>query len=240
VYGVLLVLVSAAAPCLPADPPVLISPLKAFVRSPFSSELEVYTGGITGKSAGAAFKSVLEGDYGIRFSFGFMKALNFSLNYMYSNQTRSFTAATPPTGSLPHGTALMSAANLNMFFGNGEWSLLRLGRNTFYLTPGVGFVRTGARSLTIVTPLGNATAPILPGTAVTCNLGAGIKVFPVKHFGLRLDIRDNVSGGATGPLNPSQNLTISGTTFSNPAQFFGPIPIQNNLVFTVGLIFKLL
>jgi hypothetical protein len=134
----------------------------------------------------------------------------------------------------------MHAANLNMFFGNGEISLLRLGRSSFYLSPGIGYVRTGSRSMTIVTPLGTASSPILPAGAVTFNLGAGIKVFPLKHFGLRFDVRDHVSGGATGTLNPSQTLTISGSSFSNPAQFFGPVPIQNNLVFTVGLIFKII
>jgi hypothetical protein len=229
-----------------------MSPLKAFVRSPFSSELEVYSGGITGKSVGAAFDSVTRGDYGIRYTFGFMKAFNFSLNYMYSNQTRSFTAVTPTEGTLPSGTALMHAANLNMFFGNGEWSLLRVGRNTFYLTPGVGFVRNGARSMTIVTPLGTATSPILPGTALAFNLGAGVKVFPVKHFGLRFDVRDYVSGGGTGNLNGTTGQVACPAVLPLPPgcqiqsflgtaqQFFGPIPVQNNLVFTLGLIFRLL
>jgi hypothetical protein len=238
-------------PCLAADPPGWISPLKAFVRSPFSSELEVYSGPITGKSVGAAFDSVTRGDYGIRYTFGFMKAFNFSLNYMYSNQTRSFTAVTPATSTLPSGTALMHASNLNMAYGNGEWSLLRVGRNTFYLSPGVGFVRNGARSMTIVTPLGTATSPILPGTALTFNLGAGLKVFPVKHFGLRFDVRDYVSGGGTGNLNgTSQTVCVAvvplpagcqiQSFLSSAQQFFGPIPVQNNLVFTLGLIFKLL
>jgi len=229
-----------AAPCLAADPSGWISPMKAFVRSPFSSELEVYSGPITGQNIGQAFASATKGDYGIRYTFGFMKAFNFSLNYMYSNQTHSFSAVTAPTSTLPSGTALMHSANLNMFFGNGEWSLLHKGRNTFYLSPGVGYVRNGARSLSIVTPVGTASAPILPGDAVSFNLGMGIKFFPRKHFGFRLDARDYLSAGGTGTLNPSQNLTISGAVISNPAQFFGPIPIQNNLVFTLGLIFKLL
>jgi hypothetical protein len=254
VCGVLLVLVSTATPCLAADPPLLINPLKSFVRSPFSSELEIYSGGITGKSIGQAFDSATRGDYGVRFSFGFMKAFNFSLNYMYSNQTRSFTAVTPATSTLPSGTALMHAGNLNMFFGNGEWSLLRMGRSSLYFSPGVGFVRTGARSMTIVTPLGTAltaSSPILPGTAVTFNLGAGVKVFPVKHFGLRLDVRDYVSGGGTGNLNGTSQTVCAAVVPLPPGcqvqsflttaqQFFGPIPVQNNLVFTVGLIFKLL
>ncbi len=240
VLCVLLLGSCAAIPCVAADPPAPLNPLKGFVRSPFSAEMEVYSGGITGKDIGAGYHSVTRGDYGVRFTFGFLKALNFSLNYLYSNQSRSFTAVTPPTGALPTGTALMRAANLNMFFGNGELNLVRTKRATFYLSPGVGFVRNGARSLTLLTPLGTASSPILPGTAVTFNLGAGVKIFPVKHFGVRLDVRDHLSGGGTGNLNPSQNLAISGTTVSNPQQYFGPIPIQNNLVLTLGLIFKLL
>ena len=250
VYSALLLGIWVVAPCLAADPPIFLNPLKGFVRSPFSSELEIYSGGITGKSTGAAFDSVTRGDYGIRFTFGFLKALNFSLNYMYSNQTRSFSAVTPPAGTLPTGTALMRAANLNMFFGNGELNLARTRNAIFYLSPGIGFVRTGARSMTVITPLGTASTPIVPGTAVTFNLGAGVKIYPLKHLGFRLDVRDHVSGGATGNLNSSLAVpTAKGALCStsnanctslNAAPFFGPIPIQNNLVFTLGLIFRLL
>lgn len=233
-----------------AGPPVFFNPLKGFVRSPFSAEMEVYSGAITGKSVGAAFDSATKGDYGVRFTFGFLKALNFSLNYLYSNQTRSFTAVTPqvPSLGLPSGSALMHAANLNMFFGNGELNLFRVPKATFYLSPGVGFVRNGARSMTLITPLGTASSPILPGTAVTFNLGAGVKIFPVKHFGVRFDVRDYVSGGGTGNLNsslkgPAINLcaiTNPNCTTVNVGQYFGKIPVQNNLTFTLGLIFKIL
>ena len=251
----LLVLTSSflSGPVRAADPPIWLNPLKGFVRSPFSAELELYSGGITGKSVGEAFDSATKGDYGVRFTFGFLKALNFNVNYLYSNQTRSFTAVTPPTGTLPSGTALMHAANLNMLFGNGELGLAHFGRNTFYLSPGVGFVRTGARSMTVVLPIGAgeiASSPILPGTAVTFNLGMGMKVFPVKHFGLRFDVRDFVSGGGTGNLNASPGACAAvyppppgcqaASLLSGVQQFFGVVPVQNNVVFTVGLIFKLL
>ncbi len=230
----------ALVPARAADPPSLFNPLKGFVRSPFSAELEIYSGAITGKSIGAGFGSVTKGDYGVRFTFGFLKALNFNVNYLYSNQTRSFSAVTPPTGTLPSGTALLHAANLNMLFGNGEISFAKTRNSTFYFSPGVGFARNGSRSMTLVTPFGTASAPILAGTAVTFNLGAGVKIFPFKHLGFRIDLRDHVSGGGTGTLNPNQNLTISGATVSNPQQFFGKIPINNNIVFTLGLIFKIL
>ncbi len=242
-----------AIPCRAADPPVFFNPLKGFSRSPFSAEAEIYSGGITGKDIGAAYHSVTRGDYGVRFTFGFLKALNFSLNYMYSNQSRSFTAVTPPAGTLPTGLALMRAANLNMFFGNGELNLAHFGRSTLYLSPGVGFVRNGARSMTVITPLGTASSPILPGTAVTFNLGAGVKVYPLKHLGFRFDVRDFVSGGGTGSLNPTVSPSALGApqtqcvpenptpacVLSTAGQYFGPIPVQNNVVFTVGLIFKI-
>lgn len=184
-----------AAPCRAADPPDWLNPLKNFTRSPFSAELELYSGGISGKSVGAAFDSATRGDYGVRFTFGFIKALNISLNYMYSNQSRSFVAATPASSGVPQGTLLMSSKNLNVFAGNGELNLVRTKRAIFYLSPGVGFARNGARNMTLVTPLGVLSSPIGGGSAVAFNLGAEAKVFPVKHFGVRFDVRDYVSGG---------------------------------------------
>lgn len=239
-FSVLVVGSLVVIPSRAADPPQFMNPLRGFVRSPFTAEAEVYSGAITGDSIGAAFHSATRGDYGVRFTFGFLKALNFNLNYMYSNQSRTFTAVTPPTGTLPTGTALLRAANLNMFFGNGELNLVRGKNATFYLSPGVGLVRNGSRNLTLVTPLGAVSSGVFPGTAVTFNIGAGIKIFPVKRLGFRIDLRDHISGGGTGDLDPSQDLTISGTTVTNPQQYFGNIPVQNNLTFTVGLIFKFL
>ena len=238
--GALLLWSLAASPCRAADPPIFLNPLKGFVRSPFSAELELYSGGITGRSLGAAYQSATRGDYGMRFTFGFLKALNLSFNYMYSNQSRSFTAVTPASATLPTGTALMHARNLAMGWGSGEINLARFGRNTFYLSPGIGFVRNGSRDMSVITPLGTATSHILPGTAVTFNLGAGIKFFPFKRVGFRFDLRDHISGGGTGSLTPQQDLVINSVAVPNPAQYFGPIPIQNNIVFTVGLIFKIL
>jgi hypothetical protein len=236
-----------AAPCRAADPPSWINPLKNFTRSPFSAEVELYTGGISGKSVGAAFDSATRGDYGIRFTMGFIKALNISMNYMYSNQSRSFVAVTPPVTGVPKGTLLMSAKNLNVFTGNGELNLLRTKRATFYLSPGVGLARNGARNMMLLTPIGAISSPIGGGRAVTFNLGAGAKVFPTKHLGFRFDVRDYLSGGGTGNLN-GQNAVCLNTSFAcqggavlaGAQQYFGPIPVQNNFVVTIGLIFKLI
>jgi hypothetical protein len=211
-----------------------------FSPSSFTAEFEVYSGGITGDSIGAAYKSATRGDFGTRFTFGFMKGINFSLAYMYSNQTRSFSAVTPPTGTLPTGSALVHVGNLNMLFGSGEFNLIQTKRAKFYISPGVGFARNAGRNMTILTPLGKASAPVLAGRAVTFNLGAGVKIYPRKHIGFRIDVRDMVSQGGTGALNPDQDMTISGTTVTNPQQYFGNVPVQNNLVFTLGLIFRIL
>jgi hypothetical protein len=223
-------------PLRAADPPLPLNPVHFFSRTPLTAEFEVYSGGITGDRIGAGYHSITRGDYGLRFTFGFMKGLNFSLNYMYSNQTRTLTAVTPSSGGLPTGTALMRAGNLNLFFGNGEFNLVNTKRAKFYLSPGVGFSRNGDRNLTVVTPLGAASAPLLPGTALTFNLGTGVKIYPRKHFGIRVDVRDFISGGGTGSLQTSSNQPI----LQQSAQYFGPVPVQHNLVLTVGLIFRIL
>ena len=117
--SLILLCLFASVPVCAAEPAAPISPLKMFKPSPFTAEFELYSGGITGDSIGAAYKSATRGDYGVRFSFGFLKGLNFNLDYMYSNQSRSFTAATPGTGPLPSGTLLMRSGNLNVAFGSG-------------------------------------------------------------------------------------------------------------------------
>ena len=202
-------------------------------------ELEVYAGGITGDSIGAAYQSATRGSYGARFNVGVWRFFNFNVDYLYSNQSRSFTAVTPATSVLPTGTAVARAGNLNVVFGSGEFNLIRRERMKLYLSPGIGWERNGARNLTLITPVGAASSSLLAGNAVTFNLGGGVKVYPWKHLGLRFDLRDHVSGGGTGDLNPSQDVSISGSSIANPQQFFGKIPVQNNIVFTVGLIFKI-
>lgn len=251
--GFLFLLVAGTASTLhAADPPAPFHPFKGFVRSPFTAEVELYSGGISGKSAGAAFDSATRGDYGLRFTFGFLKALNFNLNYMYSNQSRSFTAVTPPlAGSPSAGTLLMRAHNLNMFYGNGELNLIRRKHTTFYLSPGIGFARNGARNLSMTSPFGTFSSGVAPGTAVTFNLGTGVKIFPRKHVGVRIDLRDFVSGGGTGSLQPQSTQACVGISppppscqalfqFQTAPQFFGSVPVQNSVVLTLGLIFKLL
>jgi hypothetical protein len=236
----------AAIPSPAADPPSVVNPFKAFTRSPFTAELEVYSGGITGERIGAAYQSAGRGNYGARFTFGFLKGLNFSLNYMYSNQSRSFTALPPPSPLLPAGTLLMRANNLNMFFGNGEFNIVQTKRASFYLSPGVGFARNGSRSMTLVWRGGRASTPIFPGTSLTFNLGAGVKVYPFRHLGFRFDLRDYVSGGGTGSMEASDVRYYvmvypppPGSIVRNAAPYFGKIPVQNNVTFTVGLIFKI-
>jgi len=243
----ILLSVFAGVPVRAADPAAPIGPLSMFKRSPFTAEFELYSGGITGDSIGAAYKSATRGDYGVRFSFGFLKGLNFNLDYMYSNQSRSFTAVTPETASLPSGTLVMRSGNLNVAVGSGEFYLIQGKQAKFYVSPGIGFARNGGRNLTLLLPFTGVSAPILAGRAVTFNLGAGVKVYPFKHLGFRLDVRDHVSGGGTGDLKntllpapcPPGYACIPETPPLNVGQYFGNIPVQNNLVFTLGLIFRI-
>ncbi len=239
--SLILLCLFASVPVCAADPAAPISPLKMFKRSPFTAEFELYSGGITGDSIGAAYKSATRGDFGVRFSFGFLKGVNFNLDYMYSNQSRSFTAVTPETGPLPGGTLLMRSGNLNVAFGSGEFYLIQRKQAKFYISPGIGFARNGGRNLTLIVPAAwdRRQLPVFGGRAVTFNLGAGVKIYPFKHLGFRLDVRDHIAQGGTGTLNPAQDLTIAGNTLPNPQQYFGKIPVQNNLVFTLGLIFRI-
>jgi hypothetical protein len=238
--------ISIIGPLLAAKAQGWLNPLSGFSRTSLGAEAEVYSGGITGESLGAAYDSATRGDYGVRFTFGFMKALNFSMGYMYSNQTRTLTTAVPANVGLPSGVAVMRAGNLNMVFGNGEISLAKFGRSTWYVSPGVGFSRYAARDMTFITPLGSASAPIFAGTAVSFNLGTGVKIFPWKHIGFRIDARDYASGGGTGSLSANLGLPpqiaalcTTGCTTINPAPLFGTVPVQNNIVFTLGLIYKI-
>jgi len=85
---------------------------------------------------------------------------------------------------------------------------------------------------------------------VTFNLGAGVKIYPWKHWGFRFDLLNHVSGGGTGNLDPPSSTVLSALPIctqekgaigcSNPSRFFGSFPVQNNVVFTVGLIFRII
>ncbi|MGD0694505.1 MAG: hypothetical protein ABSB82_06585 [Terriglobia bacterium] len=230
------------APLRAADPdPVPFNPLKGLFRVKLTAEAEVYTGGIAGQGLGAAYRSFGEGDYGLRFTFGFLKSLSFSANYMYSPLTRTLTEGFPPIGGLPSGTVVLRSKNVNMVFGNGEFNLIDRKHTVLYLSPGVGFARNGSRDVTFTTPLGSTSFPVGYGTAVTFNLGAGVKVYPRKHWGVRFDIRDFVSGGGTGNLSPQACIEIfPPPPTCTPQTYLGQVPVNNNLVFTVGLIFKII
>ena len=236
-FAALLVIPVFAVPLRGADPDP-INPLKGLFRVKLTAEAEVYGGGIAGQGLGAAYRSFGEGGYGGRFTFGFLKSLSFSANYMYSPQTRTLKEGFPPIGGLPSGTVVLRSKNLNMVFGDGEFHLVNTKHAVFYLSPGVGFSRNASRDLSFNTPLGSASFPVGPGTAVTFNLGAGVKVYPRKHWGVRFDIRDFVSGGGGPPTLPIFACPAFGCV-SNPAAYLGQVPVNNNLVYTVGLIFRL-
>lgn len=228
----------AVSPARSADPhpPSLLGAVNPIHPT---AEIELDSGTITGTNIGAAYHSVTRGDYGLKCTFGVLRALSFNLSYQYSNQSRTLNALTPAIGSLPPGFAVLRSQNVQMAYGSSEFNLISTNSAVFYISPGVGLARNAARTLTVITPAGTASAPVLPGNAVTFNLGAGVKIYPFKHWGIRLDLRDHVSEGGTGSLNPQGNLTVAGTNVANPQQYFGGIPINNNIAVTLGLILRI-
>jgi hypothetical protein len=200
----------------------------------FNADLEFYSGGISGQTLGTAYRSIGRGDYGARFNFGILKALTFSVGYLYSNQIRTLTTPTF------QGAAQLRSVNLNSFYGNGDFNLIRLPRATFYLSPGAGISRYAGRSFNWITSTsGSSTSyPIEGTTAPTANLGMGVKVMASKRVGLSLDARDFLSRGGSLP-QASGTGPCPGPTPNCISGLF-KVPAQNSLIFTLGLVFKLL
>ena len=201
--------------------------------SPLRAEIEVYSGGLLSENVGAAFNSIGKGAYGARFGLGFTRFLNFDLNYAFSDQKSLLVA---DTGS---GLASVRTGNWHFAAVNSSINLVQRRRVTFYVSPGVGFTRTGGRDITVVELAGADSARLPTYTLPSFNLGIGVKIYPWKHIGFRIDARDILTPSGTGNLNPEDVLNIGGTPLTDPAQFFGQIPVRNQIQFNVGLIFRL-
>jgi len=230
-----------------ADPP-------RWERVPFTAELEFSAGGITGQDTkmgiidppglriitSAQSKSATQGAYGARLTIGFWKNLGFSGNYLYSNQRRTTIELSRPTHDLGQGILTLRAQNLHMFYGTADITLARSKNANFYVSPGFGLVRNGARTVSLVTALGSISSPGRGSNALGFNAGAGVRVNPEGPVGLRLEARYHIAGGGKGRIGtgfcpavyppPASCLVTAGP---------GYIPIQRNLVFTVGLTFRL-
>ncbi|PYV08075.1 MAG: hypothetical protein DMG23_14470 [Acidobacteria bacterium] len=233
VAGVIFVLGLAASCPLSAADPAAWNPAKALVRTAFDADLELYSGGIAGQNLGAAYRSINRGNYGARLNFGFFKVLSFSVGYLYSNQVRTLTT------TLPQGTAELRSLNLNSFYGNADFNLIRLPRATFYLSPGVGLTRYAARSFDWITSTSTTSYPIAGTSAPTANLGMGVKITAWRRWGLSFDARDFLSTGGELPQAAGTGGTCPGPSANCIAGFF-KVPPQNSLVVSLGLVIKLL
>ncbi|MEE8256776.1 MAG: hypothetical protein V3R60_02700 [Acidobacteriota bacterium] len=202
--------------------------------SPLRAEIEVYSGGLMSDNVGAAFNSIGKGAYGARLGLGFSRFLNFDVNYAFSDQKSLLVADT--------GSGLAAVRTGNWHFGavNASFNLVQRRRVTFYISPGVGFTRTGGRNISVVELAGADSVRLPTYTLPSFNLGMGFKIFPWKRIGFRIDARDILTPGGIGDLNPQDVLNIGGTPLNDPAQFFGQIPVRNQIQFNVGLIFRLL
>ena len=201
--------------------------------SPLRAEIEVYSGGLLSDNVGAAFNSIGKGAYGARFGLGFTRFLNFDLNYAFSDQKSLLVADT--------GTGLAAVRTGNWHFGavNSSFHLVQRKRVTCYISPGVGFTRTGGRDISVVELAGADSARLPAYTLPSFNLAMGFKIYPWKHIGFRIDARDILTFSGTGNLNPEDVLNIGGTPLSDPGQFFGQLPYRNQIQFNLGLIFRL-
>ena len=202
--------------------------------SPLRAEIEVYSGGLMSDNVGAAFNSIGKGAYGARFGLCFTRFLNFDLNYAFSDQKSLLVADT--------GTGLAAVRTGNWHFGavNSSFHLVQCKRVTFYISPGVGFTRTGGRDISVVELAGADSARLPAYTLPSFNLAMGFKIYPWKHIGFRIDARDILTFSGPGNLNPEDVLNIGGTPRSDPGQFFGQLPYRNQIQFNLGLIFRLL
>jgi len=134
----------------------------------------------------------------------------------------------------------LRSVNLNSFYGNGDFNLFRLPRATFYLSPGVGISSYAGRTFHWISIAdGSSTSyPVQGTTAPTANLGMGVKVMASKRVGLSLDARDFLSRGGSLP-QASGTAPCPGPTPNCISGLF-KVPAQNSLVFSLGLVFKVL
>lgn len=202
--------------------------------SPLRAEIEIYSGGLMSENVGAAFNSIGKGTYGARLGLGFTRFFNFDVNYAFSDQKSLLVA---DTGS---GQAAVRSGNWHFGSVNTSFNLYQRRRVTFYISPGVGFTRTGARDITITDINGVDSARLPVNMVPSFNLGLGFKIFPWKRIGFRIDARDILSLRNDGDLNPEEVLSINGNPINDPAQFFGQLPYRNQIQFNVGIIFRLL
>jgi hypothetical protein len=96
------------------------------------------------------------------------------------------------------------------------------------VSPGAGWIRNASRQLL----LSGSSGPNAAGNAPFGGLGIGYWARVSERLGVRLEVRDYVSGGGTDPID---------VAFAEPppAPTLAKMPVQNNVAFTVSFTFRL-
>jgi hypothetical protein len=182
------------------------------------------TGGVlTGERVGASFESKTGGLVGGGFVFPVAKRLDLRAQYLFSNQDRRFVAF-PGSPELP-GSITLTASSLHVMMGTADVALRNWETGKLYFSPGAGWIRNASRRV--------GTSPNSPGDAPFGSLGIGYWAEVSERFGVRLEVRDYVSGGGTGPID----LFFPEQTWPTPT--LAKMPVQNNVAFTVSFTFRL-
>ena len=201
--------------------------------SPLGAELEIYSGGLVGDSVGSTLSSTTKGNYGARFSVSFTKFLAWEMNYGFSDQSSTLVSPLDPTASITSNNWNNGSTGMSI-------NLFSRRRAKVYLSPGVGFVSTGARQFSIedaINGVGTASLPI--DTGLSFNMGGGVKIYPTKRVGFRLHVSDIITRDVQGAFDAGQLLDLSNGTQVEPAEFFELVPGRKQMSFTIGLLIRL-
>jgi hypothetical protein len=218
-----------SAPALAGDSVSLVNPFAGMKRVPLTAELELYAGGLTG--LGSAYDSPTRPALGSRLTFGLFERLDLSANWLYATQPRATTVPWFPGTDL-----ILRSVNLNVFFGSADLIFAQSRSTRFYVSPGLGFVRTGDRRRIFVGQGGGGYDPLPTGTAWAFNVGTGLRPNRSKRLGLTFDVRYHVSGAGKWDYPSAHLLQIPEAPTLPPVR---DVPRQHSLVFTVGVAFKL-
>jgi hypothetical protein len=202
----------------------------ALQRAPF---LELTGGMITGDRVGASFESNTGGFVGGGLVFPVAQRLDLRAHYLYSNQDRRFVAF-PGNGGSP-GSVTVTASNLHLIMGTADVALRDWAKGKLYVSPGGGIVRNAAREVRLVDPSGASSGPNGAGNAPFASLGIGYMAWASERLGVRVEIRDVVAAGGTGPID----IQFASQPSSFPAPALAKMPVQNNVAFTLSLAFRL-
>ena len=198
----------------------------------FRTELEINYGYLVGDDLNNLAGTFLEKSIGGRLSFGFHRVLNPELQYGYSDRTSNLFQPT-----LIFTTWAIQSNNWNWFSFSNPIHLYEKRGTVFYISPGIGYVRSGARQFQEISASGTATASLPIDSTKSFDLGIGTKLFPVRRVGIRLDVTGIFTAASTGSLEP---VVLSNGASVDPNQIFpNGIPGRSHIRVSAGLIIRL-